>query len=229
MLICKKTEDIDCQAVSGGTMQHKKHKPYADSNQPDDMDEDILFFQDGQQEQDDAQNAAAAEDTAREDLTENAEPLFGARNEIQKLEERYQSEMTELRLRAAAEMDNFKKRLTREHEEKMRFAAEKVLGDLLPTLDNFDLALQYGSRDAACQDMLQGLARTRQLMLDAIAKHGLVPVGGEGQPFDPTIHEAIGFEQNMDYAPNSIARVLQNGYTLNGRLLRPAKVMVTPS
>ena len=65
------------------------------------------------------------------------------------------------RLRAAAEMDNFKKRLKREHEEQIRYAAEKVMSDLLPTLDNLDLALQYGSKDEACKDMLQGVRPSR--------------------------------------------------------------------
>ena len=85
------------------------------------------------------------------------------------------------RLRAAAEMDNFKKRLKREHEEQIRYAAEKVMSDLLPTLDNLDLALQYGSKDEACKDMLQGVAMTRKLLLAAEARHGQPPVGTSGE------------------------------------------------
>ena len=79
-------------------------------------------------------------------------------------EARLKAEVEELRLRAAAEMENFKKRLTREHQEQMRYAAENVLSDLLPTLDNLDLALQYGSKHEACKDMLQGVAMTRKLL-----------------------------------------------------------------
>lgn len=141
-------------------------------------------------------------------------------------EERCKAELNEMRLRAAAEMDNFKKRLAREHEEQMRYAAEKVLGDLLPTLDNLDLALRYGSSHEACKDMLQGVAMTHKLLLAAVEKHGLKPVGEEGEEFNPTIHEAVGFEDRPDFAPNSVARVLQSGYKLGDRLLRPAKVMV---
>ena len=142
------------------------------------------------------------------------------------IEERCKAELTELRLRNAAEMDNFKKRLTREHEEQMRYAAEKVLGDLLPTLDNLDLALRYGSKSEACKDMLQGVAMTHKLLLDAVEKHGLKPLGEEGEEFDPNVHEAVGFEDRPDFAPNSVARVLQRGFKLGDRLLRPAKVMV---
>ena len=142
------------------------------------------------------------------------------------IEERCKAELNEMRLRNAAEMDNFKKRLSREHDEQMRYAAEKVLGDLLPTLDNLDLALRYGSKSEACKDMLQGVAMTHKLLLDAVEKHGLKPLGEEGEEFDPNVHEAVGFEDRPDFAPNSVARVLQRGFKLGDRLLRPAKVMV---
>ena len=123
------------------------------------------------------------------------------------------------RLRAAAEMDNFKKRLKREHEEQIRYAAEKVMSDLLPTLDNLDLALQYGSKDEACKDMLQGVAMTRKLLLEAVARHGLTPVGTAGEAFTPELHEAVGFDAEADVEAGAVARVLQSGYKLGERLL----------
>ena len=140
--------------------------------------------------------------------------------------ERVQDILREERLRAAAEMENFKKRLNREYQEQLRFAAEKVLSDLLPTLDNMDLALQYGSQNEACKDMLQGVAMTRKLLEEAVGRHGLSRVGQAGEDFDPAVHEAVGFDQNPDYDSGKVARVLQSGYKLNDRLLRPAKVMV---
>lgn len=153
-----------------------------------------------------------------------AEPEAAA--EQSQLEARLKAEVEELRLRSAAEMDNFKKRLNREHQEQMRYAAEKVLSDLLPTLDNLDLALQYGSRHEACRDMLQGVAMTRKLLLEAVIKHGLTPLGEEGEEFSPEVHEAMGFEARSELASGVVARVLQRGYKLGDRLLRPAKVMV---
>ncbi len=207
---------------------HRRHPyhPYESANLPGDEEENIVFRD---AEPDAPDQARAAEEMAEPfPEAEAQEPLFAGQDSLRELEERHRAEMAELHLRSAAEMDNFKKRLAREHEEKMRFAAEKVLGDLLPTLDNFDLALQYGNKDDACKDMLQGLAVTRKLMLEAVARHGLKPVGEEGQEFDPAVHEAVGFEAHPDYAPQSVARVLQSGYRLNDRLLRPAKVMVTP-
>lgn len=136
------------------------------------------------------------------------------------------AEIEEARLRMAAEMDNFKKRLNREHQEQMRYASEKVLSDLLPALDNLDLAIQYGSTHEACKDMMQGIEMTRKQLLDAVAKSGLTTVGEAGEGFNPEIHEAIGVEANPDLEKGAVSRVLQRGYKLNDRLLRPAKVMV---
>lgn len=137
-----------------------------------------------------------------------------------------EGELREERLRMAAEMDNFKKRLQREHQEQMRYASEKVLSDLLPALDNLDLALQYGASHEACRDMMQGIEMTRKQLLDAVAKSGLVSVGAAGEAFDPAIHEAIGMEPNPDLEKGAVSKVLQRGYKLGDRLLRPAKVMV---
>lgn len=134
--------------------------------------------------------------------------------------------LEEERLRMAAEMDNFRKRLTREHQEQMRYSAEKVLAELLPALDNLDLAIQYGSSHEACKDMMQGIEMTRRQLLEAVGKSGLVSVGERGEEFDPAIHEAIGMEASPDLPRGSVSRVLQRGYKLNDRLMRPAKVMV---
>lgn len=140
--------------------------------------------------------------------------------------EKAKAEIEDMRLRMAAEMDNFKKRLTREHQEQMRYASEKVLADLLPALDNLDLAIQYGATHEACKDMMQGIEMTRKQLLDAVAKSGLASLGEKGEEFDPAKHEAIGVEANPEVAPGAVARVLQRGYKLHDRLLRPAKVMV---
>lgn len=137
-----------------------------------------------------------------------------------------EAELNEERLRMAAEMDNFKKRLQREHQEQMRYASEKVLSDLLPALDNLDLAIQYGSTHEACRDMMQGIEMTRKQLLDAVAKSGLVSVGANGEQFDPAIHEAIGMEPDPNLEKGAVSKVLQRGYKLHDRLLRPAKVMV---
>ena len=137
------------------------------------------------------------------------------------------AQVDEERLRALAEMENFKKRLAREHEEQLRYAAEKVLADLLPTLDNLDLALQYGSQHEACKDMLMGVEMTRKLLLDAVQKHGLEPVGAVGEVFTPELHEALSFDMRDDMDAGLVSGVFQRGYKLKDRLLRPAKVTIS--
>ncbi|MDR3358000.1 MAG: nucleotide exchange factor GrpE [Desulfovibrio sp.] len=139
---------------------------------------------------------------------------------------RFRTEVEDVRLRAAAEMENFKKRLQREHDERTRYAAERVLGDLLPALDSLDLALQYGGKNEVCADLLQGVSMTRKLLLEAVAGHGLAPFGQEGETFTPDLHEAVGVEKRDDLEAGTVSRVLQSGYRLGDRVLRPAKVMI---
>lgn len=163
---------------------------------------------------------------SQEQALQQEKETASAEEAARKSAEEAKKEIDDMRLRMAAEMDNFKKRLTREHQEQMRYASEKVLGDLLPALDNLDLALQYASRHEACRDMMQGIEMTRKQLLDATGKHGLVSIGQPGEEFNPEIHEAIGMESNPEAPKGTVSRVMQRGYKLNDRLLRPAKVMV---
>ncbi len=136
-------------------------------------------------------------------------------------------EADQTRLRALAEMENYKKRLGREHEEQLTYAAEKVLSSLLPSLDNLDLALQYGGQNEACKDMLMGIEMTRKLLLEAVKTHGLEPVGEVGEAFTPELHEGLIFETRDDMEENHVSNVMQRGYKLKGRLIRPAKVGIS--
>lgn len=176
-------------------------------------------------------NAAAPETpepaAAELPVTEENQPVEESTAEpCAEVSEQAKAEIEDMRLRMAAEMDNFKKRLTREHQEQMRYASEKVLADLLPALDNLDLAIQYGTTHDACKDMMQGIEMTRKQLLEAVARSGLVSLGEKGEEFDPARHEAIGVEANPEVGPGAVSRVLQRGYKLHDRLLRPAKVMV---
>lgn len=130
------------------------------------------------------------------------------------------------RLRALAEMDNFKKRLQREQEDFRKYAAETVLASLLPVLDNLDLAIEHGRKVEACKDVVMGVDMTRKVFWDTLKQHGLEPVGAEGEAFDPNRHEAVGQEERPDLAAGTVSRVMQRGYVLKERLLRPAKVMI---
>ena len=137
-----------------------------------------------------------------------------------------QARAEDTRLRALAETENIKKRLLREQEEKLRFAAERILSDLLPTLDSLDLALQYGVGQDTCANVIQGIEMTKKLMLDALKGHGFEATGEQGEVFSPECHEAMGFDEAGDVEDGHVARVLQRGYRLKERLLRPAKVLI---
>lgn len=204
---------------------HKMQKPYGETAPTEDQfSEDCLNVNNpGElQDLDGVVEPVSLDDMPEVHFGQPAEPSAA------EIEARCKAEQEEMRLRMAAEMDNYQKRLKREHEEQVRYASESVLSDLLPSLDNLDLALQYGSTNEVCKDMMQGIAMTRKLLLEATGKHGLCPIGEEGQEFSPALHEAVGFDARPDLAPGSVTRVLQRGYKLGDRLLRPAKVMVNP-
>lgn len=138
-----------------------------------------------------------------------------------------QAEAEDARLRAAAEMENFKRRLQRDYTEQANYVGEKILTDLLPSLDSLDLAIQYAGTDPACASLLQGVVMTRKLLLDGLKIHGLVPVGEVGEAFDHEIHEAVSEELHPDKEENTVVGLLQRGYRLKARLLRPAKVVIS--
>ncbi len=136
------------------------------------------------------------------------------------------AEAENARLRALAELDNARKRLAREKEEFVRYAAENVLSDILPALDNLDLALAYAPQDPASKNFVLGVDMTRKLMLEALARHGLEQVGALGEAFDPAMHEAVGTEANPVYPSGQVCGLMNKGYRLKDRLLRPARVTV---
>lgn len=132
------------------------------------------------------------------------------------------------RLRALADTENVKKRLLREAEEMKRYAGDSILGDLLPVLDNLDLALAHADHaDEACKNFVMGVDMTRKIFLDTLKNHGLECVeAARGEEFNPEFHEAVGMAAEDDLDDNTVAQIVQAGYVLKGRLLRPAKVMV---
>ncbi len=167
---------------------------------------------------------AGAEGEAGAQAEEQPEALTA--EEFQKKLDEAKAAVLDIRMRSQAELENFKKRLEREHSEHLKYASEKVMKDLVPTLDNLELAITYGSKSEACEDMMKGIVMTQKLLLEACGRHGLSAVGKEGEPFDPALHEAVMTEDRADLEPGTVSRVMQSGYQLEGRILRPAKVVV---
>lgn len=174
-------------------------------------------------------NAEAEEESGAEDLLSVISP-DALRDECRKKvcpECTVKKESDDAQLRALADLENAKKRLEREHGEQIRFAAEKILTDIMPSLDNLDLALRHAENQAdACKDFIVGVRMTQKLLLEALAKHGLEAVGVVGEEFDPAVHEAVGMVASPDVPDGHISGLLSGGYKLKERLLRPARVVV---
>ena len=136
------------------------------------------------------------------------------------------AEAEDIKLRALADNENFKRRISREAEDMRRYATESVLSDLLPVLDNLALAIEHAGDNPACKNLVMGVDMTRKIFLDTLKRHGLECVGACGEAFDPGMHEAIGTVCDPGQEEGCVAKISQSGYVLKGRVIRPAKVLV---
>ncbi len=132
--------------------------------------------------------------------------------------------MRDALLRTRAEMENLRKRSERELDKARRFINEALMKDLVPVLDTLDQALENTPDDAEAQR--QGLVLIKKQLVHSLERHGLVVIDPQGEPFDPDWHEAMSMQPSADHPPDTVMMVLQRGYKLNDRLLRPARVIV---
>jgi molecular chaperone GrpE len=142
--------------------------------------------------------------------------------------ERLEADLDELRdvhLRKLAEFDNFRKRTDREREEFRRIASEDLVAELLPVLDNFERALEHGP-DSDATAFREGVEMIAKQLWDTLVRQGVEAIDPLGEPFSPEYHEAVHRIEDSSMEPGTIAMVLAKGYTLNGRLIRPAMVGV---
>jgi len=128
-------------------------------------------------------------------------------------------------LRAVADLDNVRKRAQRDIESANRYGLEKIAQELLPVRDSLELAVQNAARSDV-QHLLAGQEATLALLAKALEKFGVRVIDPQGEPFDPEQHEAMMTQESATAEPNSVLQVVQPGYELNGRLLRPARVIV---
>jgi len=127
-------------------------------------------------------------------------------------------------LRALAEVENVRKRAGRDVENAHKFALERFGKELLGVKDTLEMGLAADS--ASVESLLEGSNATLKLLASTLERFGIVEVDPAGEPFDPEFHEAISMQPSDDVEPGSVVAVVQKGYTLNGRLLRPAMVIV---
>jgi molecular chaperone GrpE len=185
-----------------------------------DADEGITL---GVEAEPDAAGAELAE--ARKELEQLRAQLEFSQAKGREMMEKIK-ESHERALRAAADLDNFKKRAAKEKEEVQKFGAEKLLKDLLPVVDNLDRALEASTRTPDLASLEKGVAMTRKLFEDTLARHGVKGFSAKGQAFDPRLHEAMQQVPTADVPAGHVAFEVLRGYTLNERLVRPALVAV---
>lgn len=160
-----------------------------------------------------------------------ADPLEEAIARVQELEEQLadtaKKEQDAL-LRARAEVDNIRRRAEQDVEKAHKFALEKFSKDILNTIDNLEraLATPANKEDESIKGLFDGVELTLKELLATVARFGIEPVGIVGETFNPDLHQAISMQPAEGFETNQITTVLQKGYLLNNRVIRPAMVMV---
>ena len=138
-----------------------------------------------------------------------------------------QTGVRDAQLRAQAEIENVRRRTEMDIEKAHKFALEKFANELLPVIDSLERALELANKeDEKSASMVEGIELTLKSLLGAVRKFGVEVVGETGVPFNPEVHQAMSMMESEDFEPNHGMMVMQPGYTLNGRLLRPAMVAV---
>lgn len=174
------------------------------------------------------ENAEQLQETQEaENISEEADMGGGEigilKKQVENLENILKEKNEEI-LRRAADLDNYRKRLTKETEDKVRFANQAVVKDFLPVMDNIEMALQHAEEGSPLRE---GIELTIKSFKDVLSRHGVTEINSEiGTIFDPAVHEAIMMDNNTEYENNAVTLCVQKGYILNDRVIRPAKVKV---
>lgn len=171
-----------------------------------------------------AENPAEGLQPEVEPLVENSDleqQLAQALEEKQRLHEQY--------LRTLADMDNLRKRTTREKEEIAKFANEGILRDILPVIDNLERALEHSDKAEDSGGLFEGVRMTLTQFNQVLSRFGVETIESVGKPFNPAYHQAMGQLESADHPVNTVMVEMQKGYQLNERLLRPAFVLVAKS
>lgn len=153
-----------------------------------------------------------------EEVGEGRTQLLDKADEIEAVNDKY--------LRLAAEFENYKRRVQRDQRDTLRFANEKLLRGMLPTLDNLERAIQSGRNQDNVDGILKGIDLTYKHFIETLQKMGVTQVSSVGEIFDPAKHQAVGHVESSSVPENAIVEEYQKGYFLHDRILRPAMVTV---
>jgi molecular chaperone GrpE len=166
------------------------------------------------------------------DIDEVGAQSAGAQSDVALLREQLIAKEEEAKnnydrfIRQAAELENFKKRASRDKEDAVRFAKEALVKELLPVVDNLERAILHAKDSDNGESLVEGVEMVLKGLFDALGKHGVVRISAIGQQFDPQLHEAMAQVERPGHESNTVVDEHQKGYLLNDRLLRPALVTV---
>lgn len=180
--------------------------------QESDVTRDETLVEDAESATEQPAEAATEQDLVAE--------LEAAREEAQQNKDRY--------LRAEAEMVNVRRRVEKDVENAHKFGQEKLVREILDVADNLERTLAaIETETEEVKPLKEGVEMTLKSLLDSFEKFSITVINPEGEPFDPQLHQAMSMVENPDMEPNTVMAVMQKGYALHGRLVRPAMVMVS--
>ena len=181
------------------------------------------------------QEDSVVEETQQTESSQELDPLEEAIARVQELEEQLKTQIEEaankeqdILLRSRAEIENLRRRTEQDVEKAHKFALEKFSKDILNTIDNLEraLATPANKEDESVKALFDGVELTLKELVSTVGRFGIEAVGVVGEAFNPDLHQAISMQPAEGFETNQISVVLQKGYTLNGRVIRPAMVMV---
>jgi molecular chaperone GrpE len=168
-------------------------------------------------------NNSDAEQAAAEQVLDNLETL---RSRLQTAEQK-RDEYLELAQRTRADFENYQKRMKRDLAEERRYAQAPLAADLLSALDNLERATAAAEQAGEKGPLVQGVAMVHTQLLDILRRHGVTRIEALRQPFDPNLHQAVMQQPSKEHPPMTVVQVLESGYLIHDRVLRPARVAVS--
>jgi molecular chaperone GrpE len=173
-------------------------------------------------------NASAAEEAGpnKDSGTAVLEDLETLRARASAVEQE-RNQFLDLLQRTRADFENYQKRVQRDLAEERRYAQKPLAADLLPVLDNLDRAVAAAKQAGEKGPLVQGVALVQSQFLDLLKRHGVTRIEAQGQPFDPRLHDAVMQQPSAEHPPNTVLQVLEQGFLIHERVLRPARVVVS--
>ncbi len=199
---------------------------------PESVQAEMLQEQAQEQTSDDTQVESTSEETA-DQVEQQIQATPETEGDIATLQVKLEEKTGEaqanydLFVRERAELENFKRRMQREKSQSLRFAAEPLVRDVLPLVDNLERAVKHAEGNENDQALVEGVELVLRSFLEALEKHGVCRVKAKDEIFDPAKHQAVAQVENAQLAPNTVVDEHQPGYQLHDRLLRPAMVTVS--